>query len=275
MNKRSSFKRPGFFLFFLLFSYSYQLFAKTIIISDIDDTIKKSNSAGRAHEQVYHFLKKVPYLEMRDLFLELKSFEKSRGEDTRFYYVSAAKDFTFNAQPWLSKHNFPNGRSTLKSFKEKRTTYDFKYAVIKAILEEEAKSVDLEANENFNVYMFGDNAQVDAEVYARIARELNLKAHIYIRDVQTYATYFEEGLPVKKVPGVNYYFSEIELFKFPELFFISAELLGRSYDAYKKRVLIPEYTYTTLYRRVFDIHKDKKRAKEHADRLWNSYYSQF
>ncbi|MDD4973489.1 MAG: hypothetical protein PHY93_04020, partial [Bacteriovorax sp.] len=73
-----------------LFSYSFQAFSKTIVISDIDDTLKKANSMGKAQGQAYHFLKKIPYIEMRDLFNEIKNNEKAKSETIAFYYVSAA-----------------------------------------------------------------------------------------------------------------------------------------------------------------------------------------
>ena len=91
-------------LSFCLFSYSLQLFAKTVVISDIDDTLKKANSMGKAPEQIYHFLKKVPYLEMRDLFNEIKTNARAENEAIEFYYVSAAQRLTFNPDKWINKH---------------------------------------------------------------------------------------------------------------------------------------------------------------------------
>ena len=60
--------------------FSVMFFSKTIIISDIDDTIKNANSAGKFPAVMYHFLKKVTYFEMRDfvadpMFLLRKKIE--------------------------------------------------------------------------------------------------------------------------------------------------------------------------------------------------------
>lgn len=264
-----------FVLLFCLFSYSFQVYSKTIVISDIDDTIKKSNSAGYGGEQVYHFLRKVPYFEMRDLFNEIKENEKARGESIKFYYVSAARSFTFNAQKWLQKHRFPLGRSTLKERGEKRATYEFKYAVIKNIILNEIKSLDHTSNEPFEVLMFGDNAQYDAIVYRDIANELNLNAKIYIRDVRANATFFDSTLSIERISGVYYYFSEVELFQNAEFDFLSSSLLARTYDSYKNNKLIPNYTFKTLNRRLDELYKDKDRAKSDASRYWKDYYSRF
>ena len=270
-------RRLGAFsiLFISLFSYSLQAFSKTIIISDIDDTLKKANSTGLFQEQAYHFLKKIPYIEMRDLFNEIRDNEKVKSEAFAFYYVSAAYQFTFNAQKWLQKNNFPIGRSTLKTLKNKESTYDFKHAVIKNILQVEMKNLDTETNEELHVLMFGDNAQVDALVYSDLTHELNLDSHIFIRDVRAEATYFDPSLEVKKIGGAKYYFSEVELFANAEFDYLSSGLKSRAYDSYKKRELIPAYTFKTLTRRLNFLYNDKIRASDDAEKFWNDYYSRF
>lgn len=265
--------RSNCLLFLCLFLYSFQVYSKTIVVSDIDDTIKKSNSAGKGAEQIYHFLRKVPYLEMRDFFNEIRENEKARGEIVKFYYVSAAKSFTFNAQKWLQKNHFPLGRSTLKSMSEKRSTFDFKYAVIKQIILDEMNSLDIEGNEPLEFLMFGDNAQVDADVYSKLSKEFGLNARIYIRDVRAVATYFDSTLPIEKLDGVNYYFSEVELFRNAEFNYLSSDLINKTYNSYLDRELVPEYTLKTLGRRLEAVYGDKDQAKAAARQYWEDYYS--
>ena len=266
---------PGILMTFFLFLYSFQAFSKTIIISDIDDTLKKANSAGKFPEQAYHFLKKIPYFEMRDLFNEIKSYENLKHETTSFYYVSAAFSFTFDAQAWLQKNHFPAGVSALRAFKNKESTYDFKHGVIKKILELESINLDASTGETLHVLMFGDDAQVDALVYSDLTREMSLDSHIYIRDVRAEATFFDSSLPIKQVKGANYYFSEIELFKYPEFNFLSTELLLRTRLSYAKRDIIPSYTFVTLNRRLQNLYNDKARAHDDALKFWNDYYTRF
>lgn len=256
-----------------LFSYSFQAFTKTVVISDIDDTLKKANSMGKPMEQVYHFLKKVPYLEMRDLFNEIKEDRLAKNEVTHFYYVSAALDITFNAQKWLQKYYFPLGRSDLRTTKNKMTTYDFKHEVIKNILLNEVAI--LLPGEPLDILMFGDNAQIDDLVYSDLTRELNLHSQIYIRDVRAQATFFDESLEIKKISGVNYYFSEVELFKFAEFNYLSAGLIARTFESYKNRTLIPDYTLLTLRRRLEGMSHDKISAKEDSRKYWNDYYLRY
>lgn len=266
-----------------LFSYSLAGFSKTIIISDIDDTIKKANSMG-PFKGVYHFFLKRPYLEMRDLFLEINTHERSLGDDVSFYYVSAAFDFTFNATNWLSEHNFPKGQINMRTFKTRGGMYDYKYLEIKKILNKE-----LQADPDLKIYFFGDNSDYDAVVYTNLAKELRLTdAHIFVRDVSTEATYFEAGLPVKKIDGVNYFFSEREFIGPDSLLYISDRLINTIGSAYRNKTLIPDYTLTTLNTRLSDIcinkliaqNSDSKRrckenAKVTASRYWGEYYSRF
>jgi len=137
------------------------------------------------------------------------------------------------------------------------------------------KSLDFSSNEPFEILMFGDNAQHDAVVYSNLAKELNLNARIYIRDVRTNATFFDTTLPVERISGVNYYFSEVELFKNAEFDYLSSSLLARTYDSYKNNKLIPNYTFKTLNRRLDELYKDKERARSDASKYWSDYYSRF
>lgn len=267
-------RRTLLFLF-CLFLYSFETFARTVVISDIDDTLKQANSVGTAPEQIYHFLKKVPYLDMRNLFNEIKNNEKKNLGTIRFFYVSAAKDFTFNADKWIQKNQFPIGRSTLKTLNEKRSTYDFKHAVIKDIIEAEKKTLNVEENESLHILMFGDNAQADAMVYSDLTHEMHLDSAIFIRDVRAEATFFNSTLPIKKIIGVNYFFSEVELLAFPEFHLINPDLKLKTYDNYKRRALIPQYTLKTLSRRLESLYGDKSRAASDALNFWNDYYSRF
>ncbi len=261
-------------IFFSLFSYSLA-FSKTIVISDIDDTLKQANSVGKPAEQVYHFLKKLPYIEMRDLFLEIKQDAKQRNDGIGFFYISAAYSFTFKADKWISKNNFPSGRTVLKNLKEKIPTYDFKHKIINDILVQELKNLDSESNEELTVYMFGDNAQFDAQVYSDLSKELKLKTHIFIRDVKAEATYFDSSIPTVKLPGVNYFFSEIELFHMPEFSFISSRLMNQMITSYKDQSLIPSYTFKTLERKILKSTDDRAQARQYALNFWNDYYTRF
>jgi hypothetical protein len=270
-------------LLFCLFSYSLAGLSKTIIVSDIDDTIKKANSMGGIGG-IYHFLKKKPYEYTRDLFNEINEHEMSLGEETAFYYVSAAPAFTFDAPIWLILNNFPIGPTFLKTIENGGETYAYKYRTIKTIIEKE-----LESDPDLKIIFFGDNSQFDGKVYYDLKQDMKLvNSKIYIRDVNTEATDFDTELPVVKIPGVVYFFSEIELINQPSFSYISNNLIDGISREYKFRTLIPLYTLDTLAYRLRIICENKNvivtniirgvctfQGRIDANKFWHDYHTRF
>lgn len=232
----------------------------------------------------YYFFQKKPYLEMRDLFVEIKAQEALLGEEAEFHYVSAAFDFTFKAQDWLKQHNFPGGGVAMRTTKEmSMTIYDFKYSRIKTILAQALKD-----DPNLKVYFFGDNADQDAIVYKNLTEELKLNSEIIIRDVRAEATLLDKDLPVHRIDGVQYFFSERELVDLPSLSFMSEKLKSTIQESYKSKVLIPEYTLETLKVRLNTLclkeysdpsRSEKKQCKQESEvfagKYWGTYYDRF
>lgn len=227
-----------------IFIYSCSLFAKTLVFSDIDDTIKKAYTMGGVKGYPV-FLKKVPFLEMRDLFIELQEENQKKGEDIGFFYVSAAPYFTFNGDEWIKENHFPKGPVILKTLKNGGPTFNYKYLNIKKIIEEQMKKETIS-----EVIFFGDNSQHDADVYYKLNQDLKLNAQIYIRDVSTEATYFADDLKVKRLEGVHYFFSEIELLGLENLGFISENLEEKITKAHLSKKIIPLYVLQTLEDRI-------------------------
>ncbi len=262
------------FLFIFLFISSLtSLSAKVFVVSDIDDTIKKANSSNGGIGQIYHFFRKKIYPEMRDIFVELDSSFKARGEEVEFYYVSAAPDMIFNQQKWLKKYNFPAGEATLRRLGD-GDTYTYKKSVIGEILKK--------ATSSDTIYFFGDNASKDAIVYKELVEENDFaNSFIYIRDVSTEATFWSEDFDVHKLEGVRYFFSERDLLRERGLFFMSGELRNLIMDAYEEKSLIPEYTLKTLEKRIKDEWgcgfriECRSIAEERAEEFWDDYYTRF
>lgn len=275
-----SFKLVLLLSFFL---YSLVGFSKTIIVTDIDDTIKKANTMGGIGG-IYHFLKKRPYEYARDLYNEINQYEKAQGEETLFYYVSAAPEFVFDAPAWFKLNKFPIGPTFLKTRQNGGETYAYKYRTIKTIIEKE-----LEQDPDLKVIFFGDNSQHDAQVYYDLKKDMNLlNSLIYIRDVSTEATDFDPELPVVKLPGVIYFFSEMELTREATLFFMSRSLIDGITRGYDSRSIIPPYTFDTLVDRLKEIcqknvvemneealSRCKTQAKAEAYSHWQNYFKRF
>lgn len=270
-------------LLFCLFSYSLAGLSKTIIVTDIDDTIKKANSMGGIGG-VYHFLKKKPYEYTRDLFNEIKAYEEGQGEETAYYYVSAAPAFTFDAPTWLILNNFPMGPTFLKTMENGGETYAYKYRTIKTIIEKE-----LAADPDLKIIFFGDNSQYDGKVYYDLKQEMKLSnSEIYIRDVSTEATDFDPEIPVVKLPGVIYFFSERELVGNANFPYMSNKLIEGIEREYKLRTIIPLYTLDTLAYRLRIICENKHAVvttlvtasctysgRIEANKHWQDYHTRF
>ncbi len=247
--------------------------AKVFVISDIDDTIKKANSANGGVGQIYHFLRKKIYPEMRDLFVELESSYKEMGEEVEFQYVSAAPDILFDQDKWIEKHGFPAGEATLRSIGS-GDTYSYKKRVIGNIV---AKGTSSDT-----YYFFGDNASKDAIVYKELVDERGLSnSFIYIRDVETDATYWDSEFPVRKLDGVRYFFSERDLLRDRGVFFLSQKLRDLIHASYMEQSLIPSYTLKALEKRIkkewgckFDFYC-RSVANDRAEEFWNDYYQQY
>jgi hypothetical protein len=265
----------------ILFSYSSVIWANTIIVSDIDDTIKKANSMGGIGG-VWYFLRKKPYEETRDLFNEISKDENRKGEKTTFYYVSAAPSYTFNADEWIAKNNFPIGPTYLKTSDNGGNTYDYKYRTIKTLIEKEMK-----VDPDLKIIFFGDNSQYDAKVYYDLREKMHLEnSLIFIRDVSTEATYFAANLPIVKLNDVTYFFSEMELVLDSHFIFMSEKLRNLIRKNYEEMNLIPNYTLETLEERLklicergfsiltqAKIKSCKSEAKLEAANYWRDYYS--
>ncbi len=276
-------KRFKLFILLALIAYSAVGLSKTIIVTDIDDTIKKANSMGGIGG-LWYFLRKKPYELTRDLFNEIQSYENASGEESKFYYVSAAPKFTFKGPEWLAKNSFPMGPVYLKTSENGGETYAYKYRTIKKIIEDE-----LSLDPGLKILFFGDNSQHDAQVYYDLRANLNLSnTQIYIRDVSTEATELDANLPIVKLDDVTYFFSEIELIGNPDLQFMSKKLSEKITKSYKSQDIIPLYTLDTLADRLKKICEDqffmisviikescKIQAKVDANEYWRHYYSRY
>ncbi|MBI2520948.1 MAG: DUF2183 domain-containing protein [Bdellovibrio sp.] len=254
--------------------------AKTVVISDIDDTIKMTNNMSSTGT-IVHFLDNDPFPVMPILFRELKSQLDDKGEQVEFHYVSGGYRAIFNGDKFIKKNNFPSGKVYLRNLKSPRSTFTYKYLTITKIIED----LDPEDRQNLTVYFFGDNAAYDADVYWQLTRDLTLKSHIFIRDVQTKATFALEGESLEQAKGLHYFFTERDLKK-------SAvePLLGKaSHEKIevlnKAKKLLPEYVKRTLKSRISkknncidqdnlaDVIKCNKKAKKEAARLIDEYFA--
>ena len=147
------------------------LFAKTFIISDIDDTLKVSHVLNTADAALNAFRTDIPFKGSPELF----RFLEKEVKDSKFFYVT-------NAPKWLMKKShtkfirenaFPKGDIYLKS---EYSSEEHKIKTILKILKKETPT---------QLILIGDNGQEDIKFYDHIAREVErtypkMKVHQFI-----------------------------------------------------------------------------------------------
>lgn len=273
--------RNGFLIVFL-FAYSFVAFSKTLVFSDIDDTIKKAYTLGGV-EGYKVFLKKEPFIHTRDVFLDIFHYHDADPKQIEFFYVSAAPRFTFNGKDWIKEQKFPSGPVILKTIKNGGETFQYKYLNIKNIILDRMKT-----EKDLSVIFFGDNSQHDPKVYLAVVKDLNLKnAQIYIRDVSSKAqdipTEFGD-MPTERLAGVNYYFSEMDLIQYPYFSFVTYTTLNGIHNAYNKKALHPYYVTKHMNSLLFSTCRQKTdldagicqmSSKQAQENFLLEYYSRY
>ena len=161
----------------ILSVFTFQSFAQTVVVSDVDDTIKVSHVLD-PDSAVGNSLKVGNVFRgMSELYTEIKSYQPT----AQFYYVTNAPErlFTNIHGIFLKIHNFPAGRLVLrKSLSDK----NHKVHSIRKIIE-------LENPET--LILIGDNGERDPIVYNQIQNEFpEIKIITFIREA--YSSKHEE-----------------------------------------------------------------------------------
>jgi len=247
-----------------------------IIISDLDDTVRKSNiqSFSRATGR---YLKGVkPFLSMRDIFNEIVELGNSRGESVSFFYVTGSYRILYNAKKWLAKYKFPAGKVYQRKLHNWRDS-DLKYYK-RRILKKIIGSFHIDQSDN--IILFGDNGQKDPQIYLNLKKELKLQhLKIFIRDVSTQSYPFTKELSVNKLPGIFYFLSEKSLANHKEFYFLSRKIKQNIYTKFKMKKLIAKFVHKKLYKRLekkrcktAEIENCKNIAKLDARKMWDRFY---
>jgi hypothetical protein len=227
-----------FFTFFINSSFAQ----KTLLISDLDDTLRESNSSdlSDALKRLLNGVKPFPMI--ANILTDKQKIMASEGTSLEVVYLSASYQLIYDAKDWLDKHHFPKGvifqRNNLKDSK------DFKKQVIRKILM---------ANQFlYDEFIFiGDNIHADEEVYLESAAELGLaNVHVYIRDVMAKAIPLITSLPSKALPGIHYFFTEYELIQFAKFSDVANLHFENIKSLLDKKQLIADFMITNLKKRL-------------------------
>ncbi|MBO9667169.1 MAG: DUF2183 domain-containing protein [Bdellovibrio sp.] len=184
------------FILVLVLLLSVSGHASTIMISDIDDTIKLAHVHKLTDSARYAIDDESRFLGMSELYNAIAVENKI----DRVFYVSNAPEWLMGpTHLGLLKHGaFPVGIYFPRTVNSKTT---HKIITIREIMDRVKPT---------KVIMVGDNGESDAKFYAQIASEYpGVEFHQYIRDVYLTSRYGGEGSMVN--PGQEFFVTPIEI----------------------------------------------------------------
>lgn len=147
------------------------LYAKTLIVSDVDDTVKVTDVLNKANAVYNALFSKAEFSGMSALYRELNSSE------SLFYYVSGSPTFLENKiTTFLEFNKFPQKENLVLKKGMNTSTYDYKLAAI-------TKIINIENPDK--VILIGDDTEYDPEVYETVSKNFPGKVEsIYIRAIR-------------------------------------------------------------------------------------------
>jgi hypothetical protein len=151
--------------------FSFQSYAKVLVVSDIDDTLKVTHVHSKGRQVGSFFDTRSRFIGMAEVFQQLQT----QNDDIEFHYVTRASDklMKFQHTKFLSRHKFPEG---VVHFKESvGEDLDMKQRVIRKIISEVKPD---------SIVFFGDNGQYDVVAYQQMTEEFpKIPTVTYIREV--------------------------------------------------------------------------------------------
>lgn len=256
------------FLFVLIFLGSVCGYSQTLLVSDIDDTIKLANVHDLTSAAFYAFDDESGFLGMSELY----NFVKQDNADIKIAYLTRAPEWFMAAthKKFLRQGKFPSGHYI------PRTEYSSDEHKIKSLRHL------IQVYKPKKVILIGDNGEADASVYATIVNEYasqGIQFYQYIRIVYSKYDKSAQGSPLYE--GQVGFVSPLEL----SLELERAGLVGkttvhwmmnvlghtfvvqRSYQA-EGRVAFPYYMNCSDLKWQWDEHVDQYPAfKKLKDRL--------
>ena len=165
-------KSKFFFLTATLVLTLQNLQANTLVISDIDDTIKITDVLGKKGVLVKNaLLKKTAFAGMSELYNEL-----NKKDETTIYYLSGSpKIIKSRVCEFLEHNNFPQSRNVILKEKVKLDTIEYKTTAIRELI----KKINPDT-----LIMIGDDGEFDPKIYKIISDENpEITSAIYIRNI--------------------------------------------------------------------------------------------
>jgi phosphatidate phosphatase APP1 len=206
------------FIFLFLISFN-SVFAKVVVVSDIDDTIRQSHILNLLDAGIRLAGNPEEFKDLGVIYQALSeaSMENS-GEKMAIVYISASTKFFYLGEEWITLRQFPQGEVVQRqSLSEDKKM--FKVSNIIRFLGENYVPGD-------ELFLFGDNAELDPEIYQEVLKKTNLKGTIFIRDVRVKLGRYtvKKDTRYNRGADINYYTSGLELVMRPEFSVIKEKI---------------------------------------------------
>lgn len=159
-------------------------FAKTVIITDVDDTLKQSHVMNRRDMAENALRTDNPFLGMNGVLYALSKEVPA----AQIYYLSTAPDRLMRGQHtrFLTNGHFPAGPLLMR---QSVFDGDFKLVTIRKILGEQKPD---------QVLFIGDNSEKDTLIYAQIQQEFpQIPSRTYIHLAYSVNNSVEKGKPLQ------------------------------------------------------------------------------
>jgi hypothetical protein len=147
--------------------------AKTLIISDIDDTIKMTDVLGSKTTVIFNSLFNAQaFSGMSELYQEM-----TKNDDTIIYYITGSpKIIKFKVDDFLEGNHFPQTQNLILKDEINDNTYEYKTEVIRELIQKIRPD---------KMILLGDDTQFDPEVYKTISDENpKIEFAVYIHSIQ-------------------------------------------------------------------------------------------
>lgn len=208
----------------LIFLISFNLSAKLVVISDLDETLRISQTHNYLVSLVEIIKGVKPFTQMRTLFTDL-----DQQEQAKFIYVSASYYKFYNGQKWIDRQHFPHGKVYQKP-RLALSSKDFKLQALESLYQKG----EFDASDSF--LFFGDNSSHDEEVYLEFREKHSFDGDIYIRDIKSKATALSSYLPLERKEGIHYFYTEWQLLKSPLKELISPSTVNSIQSIYNRKL---------------------------------------
>jgi len=173
----------------LLLSFN-TLYAKTLIVSDVDDTVKVTDVLNKKNAVYNALFSKAAFAGMSELYRALDTAENT------FYYISGSpKLIESKVSSFLEFNKFPQNENLILKQGLNTPTFEYKVAAITQIIQQTKPD---------KVILIGDDTEFDPEIYEAISKSFPSKVEsIYIRAIQ------DRELP--KLASIRNFFSAVEI----------------------------------------------------------------